>query len=112
MAEGQIFTSDDFDPELKESMRKNIKAVSSSSVFLTLLSPKAEDIDFQQCLEVGAAVLLDKPFVLVGAASRHCPANLRKMASAIVDQLPGEPGFEDALKCALMDMDIKLDDHA
>jgi hypothetical protein len=106
--DGKVFSADDFDPELKEMMKKNIHAVSRSNVFLTLLSPKPEDLDLQQCLEVGAAVLLDKPFILVGAGSRYCPKNLMRMASAIVQSMPGDPTFEDELKCALMESDDKL----
>jgi hypothetical protein len=43
------------------------------------------EVDIKQCLEIGAAILLDKPIILVASKDKPIPANLKRVASAIIE---------------------------
>ena len=54
----------------------------AESEMLIIYSDKA---DVKLCLEVGAAVLFDKPIIVVKVGDKPIPANLKRIASAIVE---------------------------
>jgi hypothetical protein len=81
-----------------DAFHKKCEALADSNIMMTLVGPDPNDLDIQQCLEIGAAVLLDKPFMVIVPKDRKVPENLKKIASVIVHGLPGDPGFDETLK--------------
>ena len=51
----------------------------------------AADPDPKLCLELGAAILFDKPIVVLVPEGRVLPANLKRVASAVVEGDPSDP---------------------
>jgi hypothetical protein len=93
----------DFFKHAKEEMLPKMKGSALSVVI-------AAEPDIKLCLEVGAAVLYDKPIVVVLPKGRAVGANLKRIASVIVEGEIGDPDFsqrlQDALK-AVTDNDIR-----
>jgi hypothetical protein len=57
--------------------------------------------DAKLCMEIGAAVLFDKPIIVVAAPDMVIPANLKRVASAIVIGSPSDPATGQQLRDAL-----------
>lgn len=87
-----------------DAFHDKCEAISDSKVMMTLVGPDPHDLDIQQCMEIGAAVLLDKPFMVVVPNDRIVPENLKKIATVVVHGSPGDPGFEEQLKAAFESM--------
>lgn len=62
--------------------REVMPQIKNSAITISIC---ASDPDAKQCLELGAAILFDKPIVLFVPAGQTIPANLRRVASAIVE---------------------------
>ena len=79
--------SDDlFDhPELKayflHAQREMFPKLKSSAVSIAIMS---DDPDPKLCLELGAAILFDKPILALVPDDRPLPANLKRVAAAVV----------------------------
>lgn len=62
-------------------------------------------VDVKIAVEMGAAVLLDKPIILVVKSGVHVPAKLVAVADRIVEfSGPGDPTFADRLTSAMRDV--------
>jgi hypothetical protein len=58
--------------------------------------------DSKLCMELGAAILFDKPLILmVPDREMAIPANLKRVASAIIVGDPSEPAIRKQLQDAL-----------
>lgn len=96
--------SDPFDdPNLKaylrHAQREMFPKLKGSALSLTILHG---DPDPKLCLELGAAILFDKPLiVLVPDRERPVPANLKRVASAIVYGAPNDPTTQERLQDAI-----------
>jgi hypothetical protein len=66
---------------VKQSLYPKIR---ESAVFLSLVP---DDPDPQVCLQLGAAIFLDKPILLVCPRGRTIPSGLRRIAHAIVEDV-------------------------
>lgn len=78
---------------LGEAARKDIIPKMRSSAFcMTVLTP--DDIDPYLALQVGVALLLEKPLIIVATGNVRIPARVRQVADAIVE---GEI-VDDAMK--------------
>lgn len=58
--------------------------IKASATVLTIV-PRSKDGDIQLMLQIGAAVLLDKPIVLVVFEKREVPPRLARIADKIIE---------------------------
>jgi|SRR5580698_6346859 hypothetical protein len=90
------------DPELQAYLRhaetEMIPKMKESAFAITIGS---DTPDIKLCLEIGAAVLLDKPLIVVMPKGKRVPVNLRRVASAIIEGDPGEPDIQEKLQKAM-----------
>jgi hypothetical protein len=89
------------DPELArylEHAEKDMLPKMKSSALTIIITAEP---DIKLCCEVGAAVMYDKPFVLLVPPGRRVPANLRRLASVIVEGDVTDPGVMKRLQRAL-----------
>lgn len=63
-----------------------------------------DDPDAKMCLELGAALLYDKPIVVVIPPGRHVPANLKRVASLVLEGDHDDPAFQRKFTKALSDL--------
>ena len=79
-------------PEVREWLesadREMLPMMEQSQIALALYTGK---IDAKLCLEIGAAVLYDKPIVIMATHVGDVPANLAKCAAKIVCGDPLDP---------------------
>ena len=68
--------------ELKEALRVNGKAVVNSYVYLGLYSEKWKD-DPIPLLQMGLAIILDKPIAIISVRGAKIPEHLKKLAFAV-----------------------------
>ena len=59
--------------------------VLSSAVFLSIQSGDGTDFDVRQATEIGAALLLGKPVLLLVLPGTRLPAGLRRAADAVLE---------------------------
>lgn len=59
-----------------------------------------EDVDIKLCLEVGAAVLMDKPLLIVVPPGRKISAGLRRVATEVVELDISKPESQAKFKQA------------
>ena len=78
----------------KKTLFPKIKGVTLSVTILGEPDPKL-------CMELGAAILFDKPLVVVVPPGRECPANLKRVASAIVEGDMNTPGMMEKVTSAI-----------
>jgi len=84
--------SDPFDdPKLKAYFRhakeELFPKMKESAMSLTILG----EPDPKLCLELGAMILFDKPIVVLVPRGRRVPANLKRVAAAIIEGDPKDP---------------------
>ncbi|MGH9343144.1 MAG: hypothetical protein ACRD3Y_04590 [Bryobacteraceae bacterium] len=94
------------DPELKEYFRhaeaEMIPKLRGSALSLTILGG---NIDPKLCCELGAAILLDKPLIiLVPDKEAKVPANLKRVATRIIFGAPSDPGIFEEIEAAIRDV--------
>ncbi|SRR6266702_5205561 len=77
-----IFDDPDVKAYLAHAEREMLPKMKDSAITIALFHDK---IDIKQCVEIGAAILFDKPIVVVVCGSKPVPANLKRVASAIVE---------------------------
>jgi hypothetical protein len=73
------------DPDVKEYLdhaEKEMLPKMKDSALTIALYPG--EVDIKLCVEIGAAILLDKPIILVASTDKPIPANLVRVASAII----------------------------
>lgn len=66
----------------KTQMRDLKEKVRSSHCFLTLFDEKMWE-DPQPCLELGMAIMLDKPIYVIAPDNAHIPENLRRVSRLV-----------------------------
>ena len=69
--------SDEFFQSARDEMFPKMRGAAFSIVL-------AGDPDPKLCMELGAAILFDKPIIAMVPAGRKLPANLARVASAVV----------------------------
>lgn len=76
------------------------------SIFTLSIDP-GEEPDAKICFEIGAAILYDKPLVLLVPKGRRIAANLKRVASVIVEGDARDPKtqrkMQDAIKRVMAD---------
>lgn len=77
----------------------------SSEVFLSIQAEGA-DFDVKQATEIGAALLLDKPLLLLVPTGRTAPEHLRRAADEIIeDWEPTDRGAQQRIAAAIQRME-------
>jgi hypothetical protein len=76
------------DPQWKAYAQRFIRDVAphivDSAYFTVIAPPGGRETDVKQAVEIGYALLMDKPIIVVHAPNRPMPAKLRKVADHIV----------------------------
>jgi len=87
---------------LERAEREMLPNMENSRIALAVLDGK---IDAKLCLEIGAAVLYDKPILIMATDASEVPANLAKCAAKIVCGEPNDPltkkRFADAISAII-----------
>ena len=100
--------SDPFDdPELKAYFRhaktELFPQMKASAITLAILS----EPDPKLCLEIGAMILFDKPIIVLVPWGTPIPANLKRVAAAIVQGDPqADPAVYRKLQQAIRDVQM------
>lgn len=88
--------------------REVLPKLLSSIVFMSIGSEATRDFDVRQATELGAALLMDKPVLLVIPAGRTISTRLRRVADAVVDDWRAEDeASQDRLFAAMKRLGIK-----
>ena len=76
----------DEDEYLDHFKRDAVPKIASSAYVMNIV-PDADEIDAKVCLEIGAAILMNKPLVLVVTPGRPLPpgSNLRRVATEVIE---------------------------
>jgi hypothetical protein len=90
--------TDEFFKHAREEMFPKMK---SSALSVTIVPPDGADPDPKLCMELGAAILFDKPIILMVPAGRTIPANLRRVAATIVQGDMSDPSTGERLQNAI-----------
>lgn len=75
------------DPEWKAfeaDARKNLVPMLKGSAVYMAINP-GDDVDIKFAVELGLAIMLDKPLIVVSSADRKVPAKLRAIADEIIE---------------------------
>ncbi len=84
--------------------RDGLPKIMGSAIFLSIHSDNPA-FDVQQATELGAALLLGKPLLLVVPRGRSLPDGLRRAAATVIDDWdPSDHDAQDRLTGALRDV--------
>lgn len=72
-----------WDEFVEHFRREAIGKIAGSSAFVSLV-PSPEDLDVKFAVELGAAIMLDKPILVLAPPGVRVPDNLRAVASEVV----------------------------
>ena len=81
--------------ELREATRRNFEGLSHSKTFCVIFNEQMVD-EVLPIIQMGLAVYLDKPVVILAPKGSLIPANLRAMATAIEEFDPSDLTTLDA----------------
>lgn len=76
-----------------------VPKIRGSAATVSLVPKGKTDVKF--AVELGLSIMLDKPIIAVVAPGTRVPAKLIKVADAIVECEPGDPGFGERLAAAI-----------
>jgi hypothetical protein len=93
-----LFDSPEIQNYIKHAQKEMIPMMENSAIVISLLG---SHIDAKVCLEIGAAILLDKPIVVVIVQGAKVPANLKRVASIIIEGDMKEKATQDKLQQAI-----------
>lgn len=109
-------TDADRDAELLAWAKTATRGLPESSIFLQLFNEKFRSDPLSEpaaVIQLGLAVLLDKPILLLVPKGARLPANLRRLATAIEEFDPTDNGsIFEATKRLLKAQDLELDPSA
>ena len=80
-------------PEFLEAAQENLEKIADSKIFLTLFTGKMAE-EAIPCLQMGLALYLDKPIIVVCGEDQIVPKNLEKVAVAIFRGDIKDPEFQ------------------
>jgi hypothetical protein len=89
---------DEFEEFMREFHDNVMPQISESVLTLTIFSGA---VDPKICLELGAAILYDKPIIVFATPDALIPLRLRNIASAIVVGEPSDPTVVQRLQDAM-----------
>jgi len=78
--------------QFEEWARRALKGVKGSTMFLQLFTPNFDPAkDPAYALQLGAAILLDKPLIILAPEGAVIPPKLRAIASSLQFFVPDDP---------------------
>jgi hypothetical protein len=77
-----IFDDPDLKAYLKHAEEDMLPKMKDSAITLALFNG---NVDIKLCVEIGAAILFDKPIIVVKCGDKPVSANLKRVASVIVE---------------------------
>jgi len=83
------------DKQLRDATRRNFELISGSKTFCLLFNDKMIE-EVIPVIQMGLAVYLDKPIVILAPKGSVMPGNLRAMATAVEEYDPDEPATLEA----------------
>jgi hypothetical protein len=84
--------------------REVLPKILNSAIFLSIQS---EEFDVKMATEMGAALLMDKPLLLVCPPGRHIPERLRRAADIVIDNWDAaDPDAQERFADALKKLDL------
>jgi len=83
---------------LEHAKSEMFPKLKSSAISVTLLN---DNPDPKLCLELGAAILFDKPLIIVVSRGERVSSNLRRVATVILEGNPNDPAFQLQLTNAI-----------
>ena len=85
-----------WDEFVENFRREAIEKIAGSAAFVSLV-PSADHVDVKFCVELGAAIMLDKPLVAITLPGAAIPGRLRRVADEIIEvDLDTEEGQHQA----------------
>jgi hypothetical protein len=99
-----IFDDAELKAWLEEMEERNFPAIRKAAFSVALLGEPSPSL----CLQFGAMVLLDKPIIVLKRPNQAIPTNVKRVASAIVEGDPLDPGTQERLRQAILNL-IKTD---
>lgn len=87
--------------ELRDAARENFEKITSSHWFLVLFNESMVD-EVVPLIQMGLAVYLDKPILLLVPQGRRVPMNLRRLALDVAEYDPDDPASLEAATTRLM----------
>jgi hypothetical protein len=88
-------------PTLRDATRRHFEALADSRTFCLLFNEKMVE-DVVPIIQMGLAVYLDKPIVILAPKGTVIPANLRAMATAIEEFDPNDRASLEAATARLV----------
>ena|SRR5579863_3356766 len=70
--------------EFESAVRGGTAPEMISSAYAVSIVPDADDVDVQFAVELGLAIMLDKPIIAIAAPGLKVPDGLRRVAHAVV----------------------------
>lgn len=98
-----------FDQFVKSAEEDMLPKMQDSAMNLVIYSG---GVDIKVCLELGAAVLLDKPIIVINWHEKPIPENLKKIATHIIEGRLVDPGVKNRLAEAISQIIKDLEDKA
>lgn len=92
------FEDPEFKAWLKRAKEEMFPKMKESALSVTIFNSEP---DPKLCIEVGAAVLFDKPLIILAPNGAKLPANLKRLASAIIFGSPSEESTIRELNAAV-----------
>lgn len=92
------FDNPDVKKYLDHAQTEMLPMMEQSAICLSINSTKP---DAKQCLEIGAAILLDKPIILLVPDDTTISANLKRCASTIIHGSPTDPKVQKEIQAAI-----------
>jgi hypothetical protein len=73
----------------------------SSALSVSIVPADVSDLDVKFCVELGAAILLDKPLIMVVGPGQQLPEHLVRVADEIVETDLAHAGASEAIRAAI-----------
>ena len=83
-----------FFAQAKQELFPKLKGAALSLTILGEPDPKL-------CMELGAAILFDKPLIVIVPPGTNCPANLKRVAGVIIEGDMNTPGMMEKVTSAI-----------
>lgn len=93
-----------FTQEELEALKRQIEGVEDSRMFLSMVGPPGEQLRPEGCMQIGAAVLLGKPILVIAREDEHVSLPLRRAAAVVLIGSPDDQDFKDRLMVAIDDL--------
>jgi hypothetical protein len=101
----------ELDPEWKSYVThvrtELVPMIEGSTIGVSIVPRKPEDVDVKFAVELGLLIMLDKPIILLVDPTTVLPERLRRVADAIVVGGPSDPGVQAELMDAMRRLGIE-----